>query len=282
MENTQLSKTRKLVESALMIAVATVLSLLKIADLPYGGSVTIASMLPIVLIAYRSGLLWGLGTGLAYGVLQQLLGLKNLSYFTTWQSILAIILLDYLIAFAMIGFAGVFRGAIKRQNAALAAGSLLACVLRYICHVISGATVWAGLSIPDSAALAYSLIYNATYMLPETIVLVAVTYYLGSILDFRREQPTRLARENAGDPRADALGVFAGVIILGAIIFDVARVFLHLQDGETGEFNITLLKTETFTGGFWFAVVIVTAVCAAAATTALLVRRAILKRQTAQ
>ena len=98
--NAHFERNRKLVESALLVAIATVLSMVKLVELPYGGSITLASMLPIVLIAYRSGILWGLGSGFVYGVIQQLLGLKNLSYFTTWQSILAIILLDYLVAFA--------------------------------------------------------------------------------------------------------------------------------------------------------------------------------------
>ena len=72
--NTQ-TKTRKLIEASLMIAVATVLSLLKILDLPYGGSVTLASMLPIVIIACRNGVGWGLASGAVYGAIQQLLGL---------------------------------------------------------------------------------------------------------------------------------------------------------------------------------------------------------------
>ena len=88
---------RVLVESAVMVALATVLSLIKIVDLPYGGSVTIASMLPVAVIAYRHGILWGLGTGLVYGAIQQLLGLNDLIYVTGWQSVLAVILLDYIV-----------------------------------------------------------------------------------------------------------------------------------------------------------------------------------------
>ena len=90
---------RALTESAIMLALATALSLVKIVELPYGGSVTVASMLPVLIIAYRYGVKWGLLTGAAYGGVQQLLGLKNLSYVTTWQSVLAVILLDYVVAF---------------------------------------------------------------------------------------------------------------------------------------------------------------------------------------
>ena len=85
---------RALVESAVMVALATVLSLIKIVDLPAGGSVTIASMLPVAVIAYRHGLGWGLGAGRVHGAIQQLLGLSSLSRVTGWQSILAVILLD--------------------------------------------------------------------------------------------------------------------------------------------------------------------------------------------
>ena len=134
-------RTKKLVECALLVAVGTVLSLFSVVQMPYGGSVTLASMLPVILIAYRHGLGWGLGSGAVYAVVQQLLGLKNLSYFTTWQSIVAVILLDYMIAFVVTGLGGVFRRVVKQQNLALVYGSILVGVLRYVCHVISGATV---------------------------------------------------------------------------------------------------------------------------------------------
>lgn len=271
-------KTKCLVESALMVAAATVLSLLTVAQMPYGGSVTVASMLPIVLIAYRHGIGWGLGAGAAYAVLQQLLGLSNLSYFTTWQSIVAVILLDYMVAFTVAGLGGVFRSVIKRQNVSLMCGALLVSFLRYVCHVISGATVWAGLSIPDSAALLYSLGYNATYMIPESIVLVVAAWYLGSVLDFRREQPTRLvtaATTKAGN------GIFAAVMALVAVVVavDAVLIFPHLQNADTGSFDFSGLAVEQFADSFWLPVVIVTAL-AVLAVVALMVWRRTTKGQT--
>ena len=251
--STTVTRTRALVECALMVAIATILSMVKLVDLPYGGSVTIASMLPVIIIAYRHGLGWGLGGGLVYGVIQQLLGLNTLSYVTTWQSVLAVILLDYIIAFAVIGLAGVFRG-MKNQSTALVLGSILVGLLRYACHVISGATVWAGLSIPDQAALLYSFGYNATYMLPETIVLVVAAYYLGSALDFRRDQPTRIARTESPNNLFVKLG--GGILISGMLIYDVAAVFSKLQNEETGEFFIQGLSDVN-----WMRVIIVSAVC---------------------
>lgn len=247
------SRTRTLVECAMMVAVASVFSMIKLVDLPYGGSVTIASMLPIVIIAYRHGLRWGLGVGLVYGVIQQLLGLNTLSYVSTWQSILAVILLDYIVAFAVLGLAGIFRN-MKNQSAALVLGSILVCVLRYACHVVSGATVWAGLSIPDQAALLYSFAYNATYMLPETIVLVIVAYYLGSAIDLRRNLPIRVAR--TGSPKKVMVKFGSGLLVCGMLIYDVAAVFSKLQNEETGDFFIQGLSDVN-----WMRVIIISAVC---------------------
>lgn len=257
----QHTNTRKLVESALMIALATVLSLLKLADLPYGGSITFASMLPIALISYRNGLGWGLGSGLAYGVLQQLLGLKTLTYVTGAPSVIAVIVLDYLLAFTVIGLAGMFRRAVPKQSTALSLGVFVTCVLRYACHVVSGATVWAGLSIPTTAALGYSFIYNATYMVPETIVTVLAAYYLASLIDFRELEPKRLARTASESGTAAWLGAGAALIIFAGVIFDVVAIFSKLQDAETGEFNITLLADSSL----WIQVGIVTALVALAA-----------------
>lgn len=272
------TNTNKLVECALLVAVGTVLSVLKLVELPYGGSVTFASMLPIILIAYRHGLAWGMGSGLVFAVVQQLLGISNLSYVTTWQSVLAVVLLDYIVAFTVCGLGGLFRGRLKTQSVALACGSLLVSILRYVCHVISGATVWAGISIPTKAALVYSLIYNATYMLPEAIVLVLVAYYIGTMIDFTKETPVRLVRD-AGNGTADLLSALSGLVGVAALIVDVALIFSHMQDPESGEFNIRMLGVTAFAGSFWMGVAIVSAVAVAAIVAMLTVRHHVLGKR---
>ncbi len=258
-----------LTESAIMIALSTVLSILKIAEMPYGGSVTIASALPVAIIAYRYGLKTGLFAGTVHAALQLVLGLSALSYATSWQSAVAIIMLDYIVAFAVIGFAGVFRKAIQSQAAALTAGAVLVCVLRYICHVISGATVWAGISIPTAAALAYSFIYNATYMLPETIVLVVASLYIGSVIDFRPANPKRMVAEKTAGSAGWAKPA-AGFLVCGAVIFDVAEIFEKLQDAESGEFTLAYLSSIN-----WLAVIIVTAVALVLAAALLIVHKSL-------
>ncbi len=235
-QTTQGSNALKLTEAAIMLALGTVLSLIKLLDLPYGGSVTVASMLPVIIIAYRHGIRFGLLTGFVFGVLQQLLGLNTLSYVTTWQSIVAVILLDYIIAFMVLGLGGAFRK-MSSQAGALVLGSVFVCLLRYICHVISGATVWAGLSIPTTAALAYSLGYNATYIVPETIVTAVMAYYVGSMLDFRSATITRLVKTK--ETSVSILQWVGGLLVAVALIFDVRMIFAQLQNADTGEFDVT-------------------------------------------
>ena len=240
------NKTLVLVEASVMIALATVMSLVKFVDMPYGGSVTLASMLPIAVISYRHGILAGLGSGAIYAILQQLLGLGTLSYATSWQAVIAIILLDYILAFVVVGLGGMFRRVFdthtpRAQASALALGMLCVCIMRYTLHVIAGATVWAGLSIPSEAALIYSLGYNATYMIPETIVNVAVIAYIGNIIDFRREKPMPFRRadsDRAVSPAYRYVGV--GALVIGAIV-TLCEIFAHLQDAESGEFTFAFL-----------------------------------------
>lgn len=236
----KMSPVRILVESALMLAIATILSIFKLLELPYGGSVTIASMLPIIMLSYRHGVGPGLLAGLAFGIIQQLLGLKSLSYVTGWQSIVAVILLDYIFAFAAAGLGGVFRSPKRSQEQSLVLGAILVSIIRYIFHVISGATVWAGISIPTAAALIYSIGYNATYMIPEMIVLTLVAYYIGTSLDIRKIRPSVM--KNSGDTVFPWPKLVAGFLMIGAIIFATILVFQKLQDPETGDFMITGLK----------------------------------------
>ena len=245
-------KVLALVESAVMIALATVLSLLKLAELPAGGSVTFASMLPIVLVSYRHGCRYGLAAGTVYGVLQQLLGLKNLSHVTSFASVLAVILLDYVIAFAVLGLGGCFKKSGMRQSLALVSGAALASVLRYLCHVISGATVWAGLSIPTEAALVGSIAYNATYMIPETLILLLVLFYLSEAMDFGAQVPKRIARRREGPVASFAVVLAGGMLLLAAAIYDVIAIFSALQVSGT-------LAISGLTSVPWLSVLLFTA-----------------------
>lgn len=246
--------TKKLTESAVMLALTLILSYLKLLDLPYGGSITLCSMLPPILIAYRHGMLWGFGIGIANGVLQLLMGVSSLSYATSAAAAVAIILLDYIIAFAVSGFGGIFKKAFKNQIVSIAFGTAFVCLLRYICHVISGCTVWAGLSIPDSEALIYSLAYNATYMLPELIISVAGAVYLANAINFESERLTRISKENT----SKNLFYLKAIGSLGALLAFIADILLiapALQNPDTGEFDITGIWSVNFT-----AVIIITAV----------------------
>lgn len=209
MEKTKTSTT--IVECAILIAMAFALSFIKIIDMPYGGSVTAASMVPIIVAGYRHGLKWGLLTGFTYSILQLLMGLANVSYATSWVA-------------------------------------AVVCVLRYICHVITGCTVWAGVSIPTADGMAYSLVYNAAYMIPETVVTVYVIALISNAVDLRVEKPvTKKKSENV-------MAILNGALVFGiAVLIDFLYLFQQIQT-EKG-FDITLIVNSN-----WGLVAIITVV----------------------
>lgn len=99
------------------------------------------------------------------------------------ESAVMIALFDYIIAYGVAGLGGIFRG-IKNQAVGMGFGALLTGVLRFICHFISGVTVWSGFA-EDMPAWLYSLTYNGAYMLPETVILIVGAVLIGMIIDFR-------------------------------------------------------------------------------------------------
>lgn len=234
----QRNTTLMLTESAVMIALAFILSFLKVVDMPYGGSVTAFSMLPIIIIAFRYGTGWGLASGFAFSLLQMLMGLSSLSYATSAVAAVAIILLDYIVAFTVLGLGGVFRTAVKDQGNAMALGALLTCVLRYICHVISGCTVWAGVSIPTSDGLLYSLGYNATYMIPETLITIMGAYYVGSLFTVTE---SKIVRRPASGAR-NVYGIVAALPVVLAVVVSAAFIFGMMQNPDDGSFDITAVS----------------------------------------
>ena len=239
-ENQKNSKSTKnkvlmLTESAVMIAFATVLSIVKIVDMPYGGSVTACSMLPLLIIAYRYGTKWGLLTSFTYGVIQMFLGMDNLSYATSFWAAIAIILLDYFVAFVVLGLGGLFRKITKTQGQALCAASVVTGFLRYLCHTISGCTVWAGMALPTKDALIYSLSYNLTYMLPEIIVLATGAVLVSRLLDFSQADIKRIVVKKSTSVAAVVLSAVADVALVASVIVSIVFIAPYLQ-AEDGTF----------------------------------------------
>ena len=172
------TNTRRLTDTAILIAMGTILSLFKI-DLPFGGGVTACSMLPLVFISYRYGWKWGGFAGFVYSVLQLMLGLDNVRYASSAIMAAGIILLDYILAYTVIGFASLFGGKPSNTRKALVISIIVSFLLRFVCHLITGAWIW-GVWMPEefmnmtmTSPWIYSFLYNGWYMLAEIVLTVA-------------------------------------------------------------------------------------------------------------
>lgn len=164
---------RRMVESAVMLAVGTVLSLFPLQGFwALGGGITICSTLPLVIISWRYGWGWGAFTAVIYGLLQMVLGIQNVQYADSVQTAAAIVLLDYLAAFGVIGLAGLFRGWVKNGRVGLVLGITTTFSLRFACHYATGVWIWESLWPNELgwAAPVWSLAYNCSYMIPELIL----------------------------------------------------------------------------------------------------------------
>lgn len=150
---------RELSAGAMCLALAFLLSFVKLWQMPQGGSVTLASMLPIMLFAYIYGTPKGLIVGLAYALLQCLQDF----YVVHWAQFF----MDYIFAFTILGLAGLFKKSIFP-------GMILAACLRYISHVVSGMIFFYMYAGPDQSVFAYSSIYNLFVLIDLVICVVIV------------------------------------------------------------------------------------------------------------
>ena len=194
--NTVSKRTFNLVLAGVMIAMGTALGFVKPFELPYGGAITLCSMLPVMFFSYRCGLKWGLSAGLVFSVLQLLFGLDALKGISAMM-VVGSIFLNYILAFTVLGLAGMFRGKIKNDAAAFTLGSFVSMMLRYFCSFLSGWVLWASFNetadmqgfiatfFPalgnlsgTALAVVYSLVYNGSYMIPEIILTCVVAFLL--------------------------------------------------------------------------------------------------------
>lgn len=159
---------RALTYGALCMAMSFVLSYIKLYSMPLGGSVTLASMLPLLWYSNKFGMRNGFIAGTAYGLLQ----LIQKPEIYHWVQVL----LDYPLAFMMLGLAGSVKN--------LQLGSILGVAGRWICHIISGA-VFFGEWMPEgwSNAWVYSAAYNGAYLLVDLIICIVLSFVLAKALD---------------------------------------------------------------------------------------------------
>ena len=174
MQNT---KTKILVEGAVMVALATVLSFIRVFKLPWGGSITLLSMLPIVLFSIRRGVSWGLAVSFVFSLIQFAQGIMDglFGWGLTLGMLIACILLDYIGAFTVLGIAGCFR---KKGLPGWIGGISLAVGLRFALHFLSGVVIWHSFGelwsgFATENTYLYSFLYNGCYMLPELVFTLA-------------------------------------------------------------------------------------------------------------
>lgn len=177
MKETKNLTVRCLVEGAVMVALAYVLTILKLWTMPWGGDVCL-SMLPIFLYACRWGVRPGMMSGLILGVITFIM---DGGIALGWQSILG----DYLVAFTVLGLAGLFR--FRKSSVFL--GTLVGAAARFVVHYVVGATVWA-MYMPETffgmtmtSPWFYSLLYNGCYMVIDTALCLLVFALLSKPLE---------------------------------------------------------------------------------------------------
>ncbi len=202
----------------MMLAMATVLALvcayIPFLNLPFGGGFTVASMLPIVLISYMYGMKWGFFVSFTYSCIQIIMDLvlgkgstiialftpSSDDYMGLWVAV-AVLLIDYLIAYTVLGLGGVFRNKIKNKTLAIVLGVVVALGARYLCHIVSGYIfygAWAEWFFTQEGfysiggwvldvfhgkmlSLVYSIFYNGLFMIPEIIITAIVAAPISAI-----------------------------------------------------------------------------------------------------
>lgn len=186
--------TRILVEGAVMVALSAGLSFIKIIDFPWGGSVTLLSMLPVIFFSIKRGVKAGFTASFVYALFQLFQGALDgvFGWGLTPLMLCICILCDYIGAFAILGIAGLFR---KKGLVGCISGTALAIVGRFLFHFAGGIVVWGTIgkiwdTFSTDNKVIYSLVYNGAYMLPELVLTI-----IGAVILLLTPQIKKLLNE---------------------------------------------------------------------------------------
>ncbi|MBQ2840912.1 MAG: energy-coupled thiamine transporter ThiT [Oscillospiraceae bacterium] len=180
------NKTKTLTECAVMVALATVLSLIPIYQAPYGGTVTLGSMVPmVVLCIHIKDFRWGLLACFAYSLIQMMFGFTapptaTLGYF------IAVVMLDYIVAFTVICLVNPLSKLLGNSVFGVSVATAFVVLIRFMCHFTTGILIW-GVYAPEGQPVwLYSLLYNGGYMLPELVITVVLAAAIYAVMSKRK------------------------------------------------------------------------------------------------
>ncbi len=182
-----------LVEGAMMVALAwaiDVLCSLIPSPFVYGGAISVG-MLPIVYYSYRHGAGWGMGAGLVFSGIQMIMG-WYVPPANTWWAVVLCVLLDYVLAFTVIGAADLIAKPFgKHRLMGYGVGAVVVCLCRFVCSFLSGGILWDSYAPDAMNPWVYSLAYNAGYMIPNAILTAALAVLLCRALDPKTLRPMK-------------------------------------------------------------------------------------------
>ena len=180
-----------LCESAIMLSLAFALSYAKVWEMPLGGSITLASMLPIMLISVKYGTRVGVSTAFVYSLLQAFqayLSGNVFPYCETEATLTLCILFDYIVPFTLIGAAGVFKNsrAIKKQEIGVYVGMVSVVILRFLSHFLTGIVIWGQWAPEGMGKYLYSFLYNGSFLSLDFAICLLAAVLILRVKEMRR------------------------------------------------------------------------------------------------
>ena len=190
-------KITVLAECAVMLALAFALSCAKLWEMPLGGSVTVASMLPIMLISIKYGIGIGLPVSFVYSLTQLLQAVVEgnvFPYCETPLTLVICVLFDYIVPFTILGLAGVFKktSPFKNQEISVYVGMFAVVIVRFLSHFVTGVAIWGQWAPDGMGKYLYSFLYNGSFLSVDFIICLAA-----AILMFRKAEIRKLVNLDA-------------------------------------------------------------------------------------
>ena len=179
-------KITTLAECAIMIALAFALSYARLWKMPLGGSVTLCSMLPIMLIGVKHGLKTGLATSFVYSLTQLFQGIVegDVSAVSMSADVLIVcVLFDYVVPFTLLGLSAMLgKGSIVK----IISGMSVCVGLRFLCHYLTGVTIWAQWTPDGWSSWIYSAAYNGGYLLPDLAICLVAAFFMLRVSEIKK------------------------------------------------------------------------------------------------